>query len=256
MAYTLYKADYNPIPSHLDSNPLRDVFDQGNPTFEYTEPITANGKFQRIVHRSIDHLYYRDFLTNNKASFGSGNINRQTRFLEDKAQVISLPQSKFGEAILPGSVKIAMNYNIYNPANSSVLTGTYDLIDDSYGNLIISGTYYGPVSDIGANNISTTGSVTKPVAGEWPLEDLYKYVDIGPVSLTSSFNRGTWCMESNYNNVSVGYITSSTFPNDVDMLGATMTFSSSLSSSIEIKPNVSTDYAQKYNFENSDLALV
>lgn len=255
MAYTLYKADYNPIPSHLDSNPLRDVFDQGNPTFEYTEPITANGKFQRIVHRSIDHLYYRDFLTNNKASFGSGNINRQTRFLEDKAQVISLPQSKFGEAILPGSVKIAMNYSIYNPGGSYVLTGTYDLIDDSYGNLIVSGTYYGPVSDVSNSNISTTGSVTKPVAGEWPLEDLYKYVDIGPVSLTSSFNRGTWCMESNYNNVSVGYITSSTFPNDVDMLGATMTFSSSLSSSIEIKPNVSTDYAQKYNFENSDFSI-
>jgi hypothetical protein len=255
MAYTLYKADYNPIPSHLDPNPLRDVFDQGNPTFEYTEPITANGKFQRIVHRSIDHLYYRDFLTNNKASFGSGNINRQTRFLEDKALVISLPQSNFGEAILPGSVKIAMDYNIYNPGNYSVLTGTYDLIDDSYGNLIISGTYYGPVVDVGNNPIYTTGSVAKSVAGEWPLEDLYKYVNIGPVSLTSSFNKGTWCMESNYNNVSVGYITSSTFPNDVDMLGATMTFNKTLSSSIEIKPNVSTDYAQKYNFENGDFSI-
>jgi hypothetical protein len=255
--YTIYKADYNPIPSHLDINPLRDVFDQGNPHYEYAEPTSSNGKFQRIIHRSIDHLYYRDFLTNNKASFGSGNINRQTRFLEDQALVISMPQSKFGEAILPGSVNIVMDYAISNPTGipSNVLTGTYNLIDDSCGNLIVSGTYYGPVSGSINSATGSTGSVTKSVAGEWPLEDLYKYVDIGATSFTSSFNKGTWCMESNYNNVSVGYITSSTFPNDIDMLGAVMTFNKTLSSSIEIKPNVSTDYAQKYNFENGDFSI-
>jgi hypothetical protein len=93
------------------------------------------------------------------------------------------------------------------------------------------------------------------MAGEWPLEDLYKYVDIGATSFTSSFNKGTWCMESNYNNVSVIYLTSSTYPASKDMLGAVMFFTSSLSSSIEIKPNVSTDYAQKYNFENGDFSI-
>ena len=255
MAYTLYKADYNPVPSHLDSNPLRDIFDQGNPHYQYTEPITSNGKFQRIVHRSIDHLYYRDFLTNNKASFGSGNINKQIRFLEDKALVISLRQSDFGEAILPGSVSVVMGYAINDPVTTgNILTGTYNIIDDSYGNLIISGAYYGPVNGSGTI-ISTTGSVTKAVAGEWPLEDLYKYVDIGATSFTSSFNKGTWCMESNYNNVSIVYLTSSTYPASNDMLGAVMFFTSSLSSSIEIKPNVSTDYAQKYNFENGDFSI-
>ncbi len=250
--YTIYKANYNPIPSHLDINPLRDVFDQGNPHYQYTEPTTANGKFQRVVHRSIDHLYYRDFLTNNKASFGSGNINRQTRFLEDQALVISMPQSKFGEAILPGSVKVVVDYAINDPLNpGNSLTGSYNLVDDSYGNLIVSGTYYGPVG----YGITTTGSVTKAVAGEWPLEDLYKYVNIGATSFTSSFNKGTWCMESIYNNVSIGYLTSSTYPSSSDMLGAVMTFTSSLSSSIVIKPNVSTDYAQKYNFENGDFSI-
>jgi hypothetical protein len=254
MAYTLYRADYNPTPSHLDSNPLRDVFDQGNPHYQYTEPITSNGKFQRIVHKSIDHLYYRDFLTNNKASFGSGNINRQMRFLEDVAQVISLPQSNFGEAILPGSVNVTVNSII--DRNGSQIMQQHNLIDDSYGNLIVSGTYYGPTGGGGFSLASTTtGSVTKSIAGEWPLEDLYKYVDIGATSFTSSFNKGTWCMESNYSNVSIGYLTSSTYPTSKDMLGAVMIFTSSLSSSIEIRPNVSTDYAQKYNFENGDFSI-
>ena len=255
--YTIYKADYNPISNHLDSNPLRDVFDQGNPHYEYAEPTSSNGKFQRIIHRSIDHLYYRDFLTNNKASFGSGNINRQTRFLEDKATVISMPQSKFGEAILPGSVKIVVDYAISDPTTpGNVLTGTYNIVDDSYGNLIVSGTYYGAGDgNSGIYVLTTSGSVTKSVAGEWPLEDLYKYVDIGATSFTSSFNKGTWCMESNYNNVSIGYLKSSTYPASEDMLGAVMTFTGSLSSSITIKPNVSTDYAQKYNFENGDFSI-
>jgi hypothetical protein len=252
--YTIYKANYNPISNHPDSNPLRDVFDQGNPYYEYAEPTSSNGKFQRVIHRSIDHLYYRDFLTNNKASFGSGNINRQTRFLEDQALVISMPQSKFGEAILPGSVKVVMESIVSDPSSpGDPIISSYSLVDDSYGNLIVSGTYYGPVG----YGVSTIGSgiVTKAVAGEWPLEDLYKYADIEATSFTSSFNKGTWCMESNYNNVSIGYLTSSTYPSSSDMLGAVMTFTSSLSSSIVIKPNISTDYAEKYNFENGDFSI-
>ncbi len=60
--YTIYKADYNPIPSYLNVDPVRDNFDQGNPTFDRQEQKTANDKFERIVHRSLEHLYYRDFI--------------------------------------------------------------------------------------------------------------------------------------------------------------------------------------------------
>ena len=41
--FSVYKADYNPIPSHPSYNPLNTLFDQGNPHFQYYEPITVDG---------------------------------------------------------------------------------------------------------------------------------------------------------------------------------------------------------------------
>ena len=59
--YSIYKADYSPIPNYLLNDVLNDNFDQGNSYFETSEYKTVNNKFQRVVHRSVDHLYYRDF---------------------------------------------------------------------------------------------------------------------------------------------------------------------------------------------------
>jgi hypothetical protein len=256
--YTIYEADYNPIGSHLDQNPLRDVFDQGNPHYTQNEPTTSNGQYQRIVHASIDHLYYRDFLTNNKASFGSGNINTQVRYLEDKAYVISMPQSKFGEAILPNSVKIGWSGSWTNVSDPLYPAMGIELVieDDGFGNLeIVSGytSSYGVTLPIdGVSPVSTT-----PV-GEWPFDNLYKYINIGPINVTSSLNPGLWSMEANYKDVSVSL---ASFPisqvpvGDSELLGAVLNFSSSLSSSITIKPNTVPEYAQRYNFENQDFTM-
>ena len=74
--YKIFKAVYNPNTDYLNSDNLLDTYDQGNPALDNT-PSTTDGYKQRVVHKSIDHLYYRDFYTNNKASFGSGNINKQ-----------------------------------------------------------------------------------------------------------------------------------------------------------------------------------
>ena len=259
--YSVYQADYNPLSNYLNSDPLKDSFDQGNPYFEANEPTTINGKFKRVVHASIDHLYYRDFYNNNKASFGGGNINKQFRILEDKAQVISMPQSKFGEEILPSSINIGVSWSFAASSASSVAdrSGSWNLIDDGHGNLLVSGSNYFSVYGeyVGGAYTNYTSSVTKPIAGEWPLDNLYKYVDVGPVSFTSSFNKGFWQMESIYTNISVTTVTGSVAPNvsDIDMLGAVMYFTASNSSSIQIKPNVVPDRNVHYNFENGDYSI-
>lgn len=264
--YTIYKANYNPRTDYLLNNPLRDYFHQGSPYSDNLESLTSNGKYERVIHTSIDHLFYRNFLTNNKASFGSGNINTQVRFLEDQAYVISLPQSKFGEAVMPSSVNIKAKWSIapisgtyYVSGSVTEVTGEWSILDDGFGNLkIADGEYYSPYGQfVGGAYTNYSSSITRMPVGEWPFDELYKYTGIGPINHTSSFNRGMWVMESIYSNVSVVSVTGSMmpYPTDVDLLGAAMHFTASLSSSIQIKPNVVTEYREKYNFENQDYAI-
>jgi len=243
--FSLYKADYQPISNHDRTDPLMVLFDEGNKHYEYTEPITTNGKYQRVVHRSLEHIYYRNFYDNTRATFGSGNVNTQFRFLEDQAQILSLPQSKFGEGILPESVQITALYNTINGLQQ------LDLIDDIYGNLIITGSHL----SIYGNDIS--GSIDKNMVGGWPFDKLYRYLDKGPINTTSSFNRGTWIMESTYDNVKFEKLTSPTVPiaSPEDLLGVVPKFSAELSSSMVLRPNEVSDYDYMYNFEDGDFAI-
>ena len=262
-SFTLYQANYNPYSDYLQQDPLKDTFDLGNAHFTANEPITSNGQYQRVVHRSVDHLYYRDWYANTKATFGTGNINTQKRFLEDQAIVISMPQSKFGESILPGTIKANMSWSYAMVSggytSNQVVSGTWSIVDDSFGNLIFEDNQFlSPYGQyVGGAFTNYTSSVTKTVAGEWPFEELYKYVDSGLFNITTSFNKGCWPMESIYTNVSTTFKTGSAYPaaTDIDMLGAVMVFSSSLSSSIEIKSNIVKEYNQRYNFEGEDFAV-
>lgn len=264
--YTIYKANYNPRTDYLHGDPLWDTFDQGNPYSDNRESLTANNKYERVVHASIDHLFYKQFYTNTKASFGTGNINNQFRYLEDQAYVISLPQSKFGEAVMPRSVDIKAKWSIavlsgsyYTSGSVTEVTGEWNISDDGFGNLKMNdGEYYSPYGQfIGGAYTNYSSSITRQPVGEWPLDELYKYTDVGPVSFTSSFNKGMWMMESIYSNISVTSISGNTapYPTDVDLLGAVMHFTASLSSSLQIKPNAVDTYREKYNFENQDYAI-
>ena len=260
--YNIYKADYNPNSSYRYPDPLRVAFDQGNPQFNAYEPLTADGKFQRIVHRSVDHLYYRDFISNNKATFGSGNINKQDRSLEDQAWVISMPQSKFGEAIMPSSVNITMSYQmipVTGTYSGSVLFGDWQVLDDGFGNLYVSAsTFYSPYGDfVGGAFTNYTSSTTKPLVGEWPSNDVYQYINGGRVSFTSSFNKGLWPMESDFKDVQAVYLSGSTAGTleEFDFLGAAWHFTASLSSSIRIKLGDVAGYNRNYNFQNSEFTI-
>lgn len=261
--YTIYEANYNPQSDYLQYDPLKDTFNQGVPT---SEPTTSNGQYQRVVHRSIDHLFYKNFYTNNKASFGSGNINTQFRYLEDQATVVSLPQSRFGEMILPESIMMTMTGSFgvlsgsyFTQSVITAVTNSWTVIDDGFGNMVISGSsYYSPYGQyVGGAYTNYSSSVSKTVVGQWPHDECYQYLNIGPYDLTSSFNRGDWQMDSYYKNVSAINITSSTnpYPADAELLGSVLHFTASLSSSIRVTPKDLTDNRIKYNFENGDFSI-
>lgn len=232
---------------------LSQTFEQGNPIFDSIEPTTANDKLQRVVHRSVDHLFYRDFYTNNKATFGSGNINKQVRKLSKEAWVISMPQSKFGESILPGSVIINANY-VLSPTMSLAQTQSLQIVDDGFGNLLVSGSIITPYTSSGGAFVNVSGSVSKPLSGEWPLDNGYKYQNKDFVSFTSSFNRGNWCVrETHYKNIKFDHIQTGSALNPVYRLyGVVPFFTASLSSSWTIVPG---EYNPSYNFENSNFSI-
>jgi len=228
--FTVYKGDYSTISSYTYSDPLEVSFEEGNIALTRQEPLTADNKYQRIVHRSIDHLFYRDYVTNNKATFGGGNINYQRRELNDIVKVLSLPQRKYGEEIQQGSVIV----DVFRETTGL----TYTLVDDLYGNLLITG------------SIPGTQVTSSNVVGRWHFNNGYKYYGKGPVGFEQEVSDGYWPMRATYNNIVFGSM--STTP---DYLGASAYFSVNNTSSLIISPSVFAKYKQTYNFENSDFSI-
>lgn len=127
--YTYYEGTFEKDLINLGANGIPD------------SAYTTNDKLKQSVFHSVDHLFYREFLSNNKATFGSGNINSQIKVLYDKVGVVSIPQQNFGEGILPGSLILKLSNTINDRGYGSTIT----LVDDLKGNLIISGGYTGTI---------------------------------------------------------------------------------------------------------------
>ncbi len=79
-----------------------------------------------IKYNQIDHLFYRNFLTNHANLLGSFNYLKHKRNLYEKANIISIPTGLYGQEIKPGSFYLS--------------SSNHEIVDDTYGNLIISGT--------------------------------------------------------------------------------------------------------------------
>lgn len=227
--YTLYVADYSTVPQYLQSDPTDINFDQGNIPLTSNDATTADGKYERIVHKSIDHLFYRKYKTNPKASFGGGNINYQRRTLNDKAFVISLPQKKYGEEIQQGSVIVDIT------RNGSFYNGQYTLVDDIYGNLYVS------------NSIAGTPVSSSNEVGRYHFDFGYKYNTKGPITVTDEYGDGYWPMKVTYKNI--------IFDSIYTDLGSCAYFTSSNASTIIISPGPVDKFKQSYNFENSDFSI-
>ena len=92
----------------------------------FTSPhsVTTNGHFKRSIHDSLQGMYYTNPDDPTQTLDNSG-YEKEIRSLGKTAQVLSIPQSIFGESIKKGSVKI---HREASPSKT--------LVDDSNGNLI------------------------------------------------------------------------------------------------------------------------
>ncbi len=81
-----------------------------------------------IKYQQLDHLFYREFPHNHSNTLGSFHYLKQKRNLYEKANILSIPTGLYGYEIKPGSFYLKT-------------TGGTEVVDDSHGNLLISGTF-------------------------------------------------------------------------------------------------------------------
>ena len=231
-----------------------DVYSSGSASAD----INAN----TIKYNQIDKLYYRNYLTQIHDKLGPIEYIKQPRKLYEKANILSIPMGLYGNEIKPGS--------FYMSASKS------QIIDDKYGNLMISGT----ITSSYPNNIQENVFKLNPVNG-------YKRYDLGVYSgyavislsdLNSSpvnyekhyYRRGTRIPNypttfSSNNELPVGF-----YPNDYDdsyflndIFYHNVTFNtSSLGSTTHKFPKinfssitgsfVSSSHDEKFNFNGED----
>ena len=75
-----------------------------------------------IKYNQIDHLFYKDFLTNHANLFGDFHYQYHKRNLYEKANILSIPMGLYGDGIKPGSFYLS--------------SSNHTIVDDGYGNLI------------------------------------------------------------------------------------------------------------------------
>ena len=88
----------------------------------YGGDIINNTKYNQI-----DHLFYRNYIKDPSKKKDIINHLKQRRELYEKANILSIPSGLYGAEIRPSSFYLS--------------SSQYEVLDDSYGNLIISGTF-------------------------------------------------------------------------------------------------------------------
>ena len=112
--------------------------------------------FNNKIYNQIDHLYYKNYKRDILNRFQELNYKTDRRELYERVNVISMPAGHYGHSIKKGSFK--------------VIDDTYDIaiVDDSKGNLIVSGT--------NLDNFNT--DITSNVFRLGPIKGFEKY-DLG-----------------------------------------------------------------------------
>ena len=75
-----------------------------------------------VKYRQLDHLFYKDFLTNHSNRLGDVNYAYQRRTLHEKANILSTPAGLYCHEIKPESFYLT--------------SSAFKIIDDGYGNLV------------------------------------------------------------------------------------------------------------------------
>ena len=125
-------------------------YPSGSPRYNSNlEPMTPNGKYERMVYSLTDSMFYRNS-TNPTELFGLESIERdprtgkkEVREINDKVVTLRIAENYWGEKIVPNSIKIVDN---------SFRHATYEIYDDGMTNLYITGAYFGTQMMLNAVN--------------------------------------------------------------------------------------------------------
>lgn len=120
----------------------------------YSGNSGSNDFINTIKYNQIDKLYYRNYLSQIHDKLGPIEFIKQPRNLYEKVNILSIPMGLYGNEIKPGSFYLSAS--------------KYDIIDDKFGNLLISGTL---VNDY-PNNIQENVFRLDPIKG-------FKKYDLG-----------------------------------------------------------------------------
>jgi hypothetical protein len=241
--YTQYEGIYS-----TDSKNLGATF----PYITTADYSTGTDKLKTSVYHSTNHLFYKQFYDNTKATFGSGNTNFQDRFIYNFVTVLSLPQNKVGESILPGSVKLGFQNGsgYFDSTDGSDIS----IIDDSNGNLIlntdinVSGSLTGIYDLNNTLGLLNSGSITQIPSTKHvyrlPTERAVKFLNI-TIGSESYYNpKYAWNTTANFYNVTP----------KISPRGISTYFTGLTSSSIEIKSE-SEDINDLFNLRDADYSL-
>ena len=96
----------------------------------YSSASTSYGlpadSINAVKYRQLDHLFYKDFKRDISNRFGNNHYLNQKRELHENANILSIPAGLYGFEVKPSTLFLS----------SSI----YKVVDDSNGNLIVSGT--------------------------------------------------------------------------------------------------------------------
>jgi len=217
----VYEAEHSLSSSYNFFEQGRTNLDYGNAYFTGQFATTTDGYYKTAVHTQLDHLFYREYLSNNKATLGGGApILFQYRDLGYKALVISFGTKKVGEGILPESLQITAS--------------GYTISDDLYGNLVFDGLSNPDAADYDNVMASYTFNRYYEYVSEGAVPYLEQPVSYGSYKLFASFSNLSFTTPNNDGTVAAKFVSSQ---NSVMMLGA------------------STELKNVYNMYNRDYAI-
>lgn len=127
----------------------------------YSGSNVGNGYYPTLVYKSISQLYYKNHNTSSGELISSSSFEfykessfaSSSRALGEKAMVYSVPRSKFGTHIEPGSLTFGSTGDSYMVNQADYIGDDYflaseALYDDGEGNLRVNGTTGGIVGNI------------------------------------------------------------------------------------------------------------
>jgi len=91
-----------------------------------SNPLGVFDSINNIKYNQVDHLFYRNYKKNPSRKKDLTNHNKQRRDLYEKANILSIPSGLYGYQVRKGSFYLS--------------SSTHEIVDDSFGNLLISGT--------------------------------------------------------------------------------------------------------------------